>query len=100
MKYLGNGVMNRVERAFKELSRKIWQYIGDYKAVDDIEDSLNQLEESINELMAQNSDYIFPRVEIELERILDTCAANKSFSEEEYCVVYGAVSRIKEQFGE
>ena len=64
MKYLGNGVMNRVERAFKEVSRKIWQYVGDYKAVDDIEDSLNQLEESINELMAQNSDYIFQKVHL------------------------------------
>lgn len=79
--------------AIDDLRRLVYKYVHDYEIVDVMEDYLQEIEESIKDPS--------PQINVELENILDICAANARMDNSDYGKVLGSVDRIrKEVYGE
>lgn len=76
-----------------DLRRLVYKYVHDYEIVDIMEDYLQEIEESIKDPS--------PQINVELENILDICAANARMKNSDYGKVLGSVDRIrKEVYGD
>lgn len=70
-----------------DLRRLVYKYVHDYETVDLMEEYLQEIEESIKDPS--------PQIEVELENVLDICAANVR-DNDDYGKILGSVNRVKE----
>lgn len=74
------------------LRRLIYKYVQDYEIKDLMEEYLEEIENTVTSSL---------QIEVELENILDICAANARIDNRDYSEVLGSVNRIrKEVYGE
>lgn len=69
-----------------DLRRLIYKHVHDYEIVDVMEDYLQEIEDTVTPS---------PQIEVELENILDICAAS-TVNNDEYGEILGSVDRVKE----
>ena len=72
--------------AIDDLRRLVYKYVHDYEIVDVMEDYLQEIEDTVTPS---------PQIEVELENILDTCAASM-VNNDEYGKILVSVDRVKE----
>ena len=69
-----------------DLRRLVYKHVHDYEIVDVMEEYLQEIEDTVTPS---------PQIEVELENILDICAAS-TVNNGEYGEILGSVDRVKE----